>query len=82
MVVSCCADGCNNRFGERQRLGFYVFPAVSRARKNGSGQLEAPQLEILEPECGHNFASGKLTTSHIASATIQLCAVAIKSFLH
>ena len=28
--------------------GFYVFPAVSRARRNGSGQLEAPRLEILE----------------------------------
>ena len=48
MVVSCCADGCNNRFGERQGLGFYVFPAVSRAGRNGSGQLEAPRLEIFE----------------------------------
>ena len=33
--------------GNGNDLGF-VFPAVSRARRNGSRQLEAPRLEILE----------------------------------
>ena len=32
-VVSCCAYGCNNRFRERQGLGFYRFPAVPKARR-------------------------------------------------
>ena len=52
----------------------------------GVGQMVPNQrhdlIEILENVAVYDFASGKLATSHIASATIQLCAVAIKSFLH
>ena len=34
--------------GNGNDLVFMYFPAVSRARRNESGQLEAPRLEILE----------------------------------
>ena len=80
MVVSCYAYGCNNRFGERQGLGFYRFPAVSRVRRNGSEQLEAPTRNTREYVA--TILHQVSLQQAISSARIQLCAVAIKSSLH
>ena len=61
--------------GKGNDLGFMYFQLFSGLEGTDPGATTRNT-----PECGYNFASGKLTTSHIASDAIQLCAVAIKSF--
>ena len=77
MVVSCCAYGCSNCFGERNKdlgfIDFQLFPGLEE--RNGSAQLESPRFEIFETIL-HQVSLQQA----IASARILLCAVAIKSF--
>ena len=65
--------------GNDKDLGFYRFPAVSRVRRNGSGQLEAPRLEILE-NMWLQFLHQVSLQQAIVSVRTQLCAVAINPF--
>ena len=53
LVGKCYKDGsellslcCDNRFGERQGLGFYRFPAVPEARRKETSRLGS--IETLE----------------------------------
>ena len=67
MVVSCCAYGCKNRFGEQHGLGFYRFPAVPEARRKE--WIRAVKHQDWVPSrysriCSDHFVSGKLTSSH------------------
>ena len=67
--------------GNGNDLGFMYFQLFLGLEGMDPGNLKRHDSKYSRIG-GYNFASGKLTTSHIASATIQLCAVAIKSFLH
>ena len=79
MVVSCCAYDCNNRFGERQGLGFYRFLAVPRAkRKEWMRAVKRQDSKTREYVATILY---QISLQAIASARMQLCAVAIKSFL-
>ena len=82
MVVSCCAYGCNNCFGEQQGLRFSRLPLVSRARRK---ERLREAVSATTQNTGEYVATILYQVSlqqAIASARIQLCAVAIKSFLH
>ena len=77
MVVSCRVYGCNNRFGERHRLGFYRFPAVPKARRKKWIQAHQNTRDYVA-----TILYQVSLQQVIATTRIQLCAVAIKSFLH
>ena len=82
--MSCCAYGCNNRFGERQGLGFYKLPAVPEARRKewiravkrqdcmGSTKITREYVATILYHVGLQEA--------VASTRLQLCAASIKSF--
>ena len=60
MVVSCCAVGCRNRYGERPGLGFFRFPLVPDERRKR--WVIAVKRDRWNPSriCGDHFISGTL----------------------
>ena len=62
MVVSCCAHGCRNRYGERPGLGFFRFPMQHGERKKR--WILAVRRKSWNPTkhtriCGDHFVSGE-----------------------
>ena len=61
MVVSCCAFGCSNRYGQKKGLGFYRFPTLLQDRRQK--WIQAVKRENWTPSnhsriCGSHFVSG------------------------
>ena len=63
MLVSCCAVGCINRYGERPGLGFYRFPTNPKRRRQK--WISAVNRKGFTPNkhtrlCGEYFVAGWL----------------------